>query len=342
MGRSSVSPTELVLTLPVLPPGQIETRRFPVVGERAPSSEVEKWALTIGGLVHDPRTLKLAEFMALEHREITFDIHCVTSWTRFDCTFSGVPLAELIDPMPDARFVSFGAFSSRDHHTSLPVDYALAHSWLVHSFEGEPLTPDHGGPVRVVTPGKYFYKSVKWLRSIELLAEDRLGWWEENSSYHNNADPYAGDERFTTGSLRPDQIERFKSAVNLDKYRGRVMIGLDLHDWTPATKDLRRLFLKNCDLGQVSFPGVDMRGCNLSLSKLTGADLKGANMSGSDLEGAEFTGADLRGADLSETALSAARFDGAAVTGARFDGAWGLLEDQVAYLDSLGVNVGES
>ena len=328
--------------MPVLPPGQIETRRFPVVGERIPSPDIEEWVLTIGGLVDDPRSLSLAEFNALDHREISFDIHCVTSWTRFDSTFSGVPLAELVDPMPDARFVSFGAFSGRGHHTSLPADYALTHSWVVHAFEGEPLELAHGGPVRVVTPGKYFYKSIKWLKSIEFLAADRLGWWEANSSYHNNADPFAGDERFTTGSVRPEQLARFKSAGNLDKYRGRVMIRLDLRDWSPATRDLRRLFLKNCDLDQIELSGADMRGCNLSLSKLTGADLTGADMSGSDLEGADFTAADLRGADLSETALSAARFDGALVTGTRFEGAWGLLEDQVSYLESQGVNLQKS
>lgn len=327
------------LALPTLPPGQIESKRFPIVGERAPSSEIENWTLTIGGLARDPRALAIADFMALEHREVTFDIHCVTSWSRLDSTFSGVPLSELVDPLAEARFVSFAAFSDRNHHTSLPVDYALAHSWVVHAFDGEPLTPEHGGPVRVVTPGKYFYKSIKWLKSIELLAEDRPGWWEVNSSYHNNANPYAGDERFTTGSLRPEQVERFKRSTNLDKYRGRVMIGLDLRGWEPATNDLRRLLLKNCDLRHISLPETDLRGCNLSLSNLSGAELKGADLSGSDLEGADFSDADLTGANLSGTALSAARFDGASVGGARFDDAWGLVEAQASYLQAQGVSL---
>jgi uncharacterized protein YjbI with pentapeptide repeats len=322
-----------------LPPGQIETKRLPIVGERAPAPEIGNWSLAIGGLVRDPRTLELDDYMALDHRQITIDIHCVTSWTRFDSTFTGIALADLVDPRPEARFVSFESFSSRKHHTSLSLDYALANSWVVHEFDGEPLAPEHGGPVRVVTPGKYFYKSIKWLKSIDLLAEDRLGWWEINSSYHNHADPFAGDQRFTTGSLRPEQLERFKEAANLDKYRGRVMIGLDLRDWSPNTSDLRRLFLKNCDLTGVSLPGVDMRGCNLSLSNLRGADLAGADLSGSDLEGADFTDADLTGADLSGTALSATRFDGATVAGARFDGAWGPVEDQAFYLQSQGVNL---
>lgn len=322
-----------------LPPGQIETRRFPVVGERRPSAEPGDWCLSIEGLVESPRTVDLAELLAMEQAQVTFDIHCVTSWTRRDSTFTGVSLARLVAPLPEARFVSFTAYSDRNHHTSLPVDYAMAHSWVVHQFEGEPLATEHGGPVRVVTPGKYFYKSIKWLKTIELLSEDRLGWWETNSNYHNNADPGTGDQRFTTGSLRPEQLDRFKSATNLDKYRGRVMIGLDLRDWAPAASDLRRLYLKNCDLRGIDFSGADLRESNLSLSDLKGAALRGADLSGSDLEGADFSGADLRYADFSGTALSATRFSGASVEGARFDGCWGLLEDQVFYLESQGVSL---
>lgn len=322
-----------------LPPGQIETSRFPVVGERRPSAGSGDWRLSIEGLVESPRTMSLDELLALDQAEITFDIHCVTSWTRRDSTFTGVPLAQLVSPLPDARFVSFTAHSDRNHHTSLPVGYAMAHSWVVHRFEGEPLPVEHGGPVRVVTPGRYFYKSIKWLKTLELLSEDRPGWWETNSSYHNNADPRPGDQRFTTGSLRPDQLDRFKTAANLDKYRGRVMIGLDLRDWKPATSDLRRLYLKNCDLRGVDLSSADLRESNLSLSDLKGASLAGADLSGSDLEGADFTGADLSGADFSGTALSATRFADATVEGARFEGCWGLLEDQVFYLESQGVSL---
>lgn len=321
----------------MLPPGQIETKRFPVVGERTPAPEIESWHLAIGGLVVNELHLDMAGYLALDHRSVTFDIHCVTSWTRFDSTFIGVPLSEIVVPLPEARFLSFSAYSARDHHTSLPVDYAMENSWVVHEFEGEPLSEVHGGPVRLVTPGKYFYKSVKWLKSVEALAEDRLGWWETNSSYHNNADPFAGDQRFTTGSLRPEQVTRFKEAANLDKYRGRVMIGLDLRDWAPVTTDLGRLYLKNCDLTGVDLSGRDMRASNLSLSDLTGANLSGTDLSGSDLEGANFTDADLSDADLSATALSATRLDGADVGGARFDAAIGLLEGQVGYLRSHGV-----
>ena len=322
-----------------LPPGQIETARFPVVGERSPVPQVEHWQLVVDGAVGDEKSWDLAEFMDLAHREIVFDIHCVTSWSRLDSSFTGVPVNELIEPLPEARFVSFGSYSPRDHHTSLPVDYAMENSWVVHSFEGEPLTPEHGGPVRVVTPGKYFYKSIKWLRSMTLITEDRLGWWETNSSYHNNADPTPGDQRFTTGSLRPDQLRNFLVAPSYDKYRNRVMLGLDLTNWQPKTSQLSRLYLKNCDLSGVDLRGADLRNSNLSLSSLAGAQLAGSNLSGSDLEGTDFSGADLTGADLTDSALSAARFDGANVLGADFSGCWGLVESQARYLRGRGVSL---
>lgn len=331
----------------MLPPGQIETKRFPVVGERTPSNDLadpSNWRLTVSGLVAHPTTLTLGACLQMATATLEFDIHCVTSWSRLGSIWTGVPLRGVIEaagPLPEARFVSFIAYSTRNHHTSLPLDVAMDSSWLVHEFEGEPLTPEHGGPVRVVTPGRYFYKSIKWVKGVELLAEDRLGWWETNSSYHNNADPWPGDERFTTGSLRPEQLERFLTADRYDKYRGKVMLGLDLTAWFPASKDLHRMYLKNCDLRGVDLSGADLRVSNLSLSNLTGANLRGADFSGSDLEGADFTGADLTDANLAGTALSATRFDGAIVTGATFEGSWGLLESQQRYLADRGVELAE-
>ncbi len=325
-----------------LPPGQIETSGFPVVGERAPSPELadpRAWSLSVGGLVAHPSELTLDAFLNIAKYRIEVDIHCVTSWSRLGSNWTGVPVgavAALVSPEPEAQFVSFAAYSSRGHHTSLPLGLALESCWLVHEFEGEPLTVEHGGPVRVVTLGRYFYKSIKWVKSIDFLAEDRLGWWEENSAYHNNADPWPGDERFTTGSLRPGQLDRFL-ARTYDKYRGRVMLGLDLKEWRPATKELARLYLKNCDLSGVDLSGADLKASNLSLSSLRGANLAGADLAGSDLEGADFTGADLSGANLAGTALSATRFDGAVVDGAAFEGSWGLVESQQRYLEDQGV-----
>ncbi|MGH8915282.1 MAG: molybdopterin-dependent oxidoreductase [Acidimicrobiia bacterium] len=327
---------------PTLPPGQIETRRFPIVGERRPSSQLSDpsaWTVEVSGRVANPLRLDLETFLTRADQELVFDIHCVTSWSRFGSHWTGMPLATLLDeaaPIEDGRFVSFEAYSERGHHTSLPLDLVVEDSWLVHSFEGRPLETGHGGPVRVVTPSRYFYKSIKWIKRVVVLSEDRLGWWEEDSSYHNNADPWPGNERFTTGSIRPGQFERFLSAPSYDKYRGRVLMGLDLREWVPASLDLRRLYLKNCDLRNVSLAGADMRESNLSLSDARGANLRGVDLSGSDLEGVNFAGADLTGANLTETALSATRFvdesGEANLGGVSLAGSHGLVEAQEEFV----------
>jgi hypothetical protein len=313
-----------------------------MVGERQPSIELSDpaaWHMDVVGRVTSPIHLDLATFLDKANQDLDFHIHCVTGWTRFGSHWTGLPLSLLLAEaglLEDARFVSFEAYSDRDHHTSLPLDVAAADSWLVHSFEGRPLEVGHGGPVRVVTPSRYFYKSLKWVKRVVVLAHDRPGWWEENSFYHNNADPRPGNERFTTGSIRPEQLARFLAADRYDKYRGRVLMGLDLRDWVPASLDLRRLHLKYCDLRGVSLVGADLRESNLSLSDLRGADLTGADLSGSDLEGVNFSGADLSGADLSGTALSATRFvdqtGGATLAGTSFTDSFGLVEEQEEFV----------
>jgi hypothetical protein len=313
-----------------------------MVGERQPSADLidpSTWELDVVGLVANPLHFDLAGFVARADQDLEFDIHCVTGWSRFGSHWTGVPLASLLEeagPLEDARFVSFEAYSQRDHHTSLPLDVAVSDCWLVHQFDGSPLEVGHGGPVRSVTTSRYFYKSLKWVKRVVLLAEDRPGWWEQDSFYHNNADPWPGNERFTTGSIRPEQLARFLAADRYDKYRGRVLMGLDLRAWVPASNDLRRLYLKYCDLRGVSLEGVDLRECNLSLSDLRRAQLGGADLSGSDLEGVNFSGADLSGANLSGTALSATRFvddtGAATLAGANFEGSFGLVEEQEEFV----------
>lgn len=325
-----------------LPPGQIETRRFPVVGERAPSPEaldLDAWRLHVGGLVSDPLTLGYDEVRSEATDELHADIHCVTSWSRLGMTFTGIPLRRVLDrasPDPTAAFVRFEAHSPRRHDTSVPIDLA-DEVWLVHSVDGEPLSVEHGWPLRTVLPSRYFYKSLKWVHRIELLAEDRLGYWERESAYHNVGDPTTGRERFTTGSLDPRQLQRFLAAPSHAKYRKRPLIGLDLRGWRPATTDLTDLALKDCDLRGVDLAGHDLRRANLSLSDLSGSDLRGAILAGADLEGADLSDADLSGADLSDTLLSATRIEGARVVGARFEGASGLLEAEERYLRSQGL-----
>lgn len=336
-----------------LPPGQVPTRKFPVVGERVPAPEaldLGGWRLEIDGRVANPFELSWSDYLALPHREQVADIHCVTGWSRFDSRFTGLPLAELLAraaPEPDARFVRFEAYSPRLHDTSLPLDVALEDTWLVHAVDGTPLTLEHGFPLRTVTPSRYFYKSLKWLRRVELLAEDRRGYWERESSYHDVGDPWAGDQRFSTGSIDPAELARFLAADSYGLWRGprKVLLGLDLRGFQPVSRDLSRLQLKSCDLREAELANCDLSGANLSLSDLRRACLAGADLAGADLEGADLAGADLTGADLSRTQLSATRFfsdldDGsrleARVEGLRLEGAVGLLEAQEAFLRQRG------
>lgn len=328
-----------------LPPGQTRTEKFPLVGEQEPLAEAldpARWRLVVDGAVACPLSLSYEEVLALPQDQLVADIHCVTGWSHFDMTFGGIRLRVLLDraePLPAARFVRFAAYSARHHDTSLPLDLARHDTWLIHSRDGAPLTPAHGFPLRTVTPSRYFYKSLKWVHRIELLREDRLGYWERESAYHNRGDPWPGDQRFTTGSIDPQRLARFRNATRFAPYRGprKVMISADLSGWEPRTRDLGALHLKNCNLRGARLDGVDLRHANLSLSDLQGASLQGADLRHADLEGVDFTNADLRHADLRHTLLSATRFttdggEGANVTGLRWEGASGLLESQEAYL----------
>lgn len=322
-----------------LPPDQIATTGWPVVGERAPSADAPAtWSIEIDGEVAQPQTFALDTLRA-DGRPMTMDVHCVTRWSHRQMGFVGVPLARLLDaatPLPDARFVRMLAWSDRDHDTTLPLAYARAHCWVVWATADGPLPVEHGGPVRIVTPGKYFYKSVKWLRRVSLLARDPLGYWEREDGYHNHADPWPGDERYTTGNLAGPELARFKAAKRYRRWHGRTIRRAPLQGWAPQIQTLGPLALKGCDLRGAQLAGCDLAGANLSLSDLSGADLRGANLRGADLEGARFIGADLRDADLRDTFLTATAFFDAAgaaqVEGMRWHGAQGMLPDLDAWL----------
>lgn len=327
-----------------LPPGQTLTRRFPVVGERAPSAALTlaDWRLEVSGLVETTLSLSLAAVHALPQSERIVDIHCVTGWSRQGVRLTGTPLSVVLDHagvQSAARFVRFVAYSDRSHDTSLPLALARQDTWLVHSIDGAPLSPSHGFPLRTVTPSRYFYKSLKWLHRIELLAADRLGYWERESAYHNNADPSPGDQRYTSGGTSPRVIRAFLAARDYAAWRTprRLILSANLRLWSPATTELGAIQLKDCDLRGVDLSGADLRAANLTRCDLRGARLVGAQLCGADLEGADLSGADLTGADLSGAFLSAARFfvpggSAAIVTGLRLTGADGLLEDQEAWL----------
>ncbi|HEX6899327.1 MAG TPA: molybdopterin-dependent oxidoreductase [Thermoanaerobaculia bacterium] len=337
-----------------LPPGQAETRKFPLVGETSSAPEaldLARWSLILEGRVANPRSLTYAELLALPQRERLVDIHCVTGWTRLGMRFTGLPLASLLaavgaSPSPEARFVRFVAYSERKHDTSLPLDLALADTWLVHGADGQPLSPEHGYPLRTLTPSRYFYKSLKWVHRIEFLAEDQPGYWERESFYHNNADPWPGNERYVSGSVSPEKLESFRNAASYVPYRGprKLLLTVDLRGWAPGAADLGDLHIKDSDLRGARLDGADLRGANLTRSRFDGASLVGADLRGADLEGASFIGADMTNADLRDTALSATRFferdpegriRGAKIDGLLWEGAAGLLEDQEDYLRGI-------
>jgi DMSO/TMAO reductase YedYZ molybdopterin-dependent catalytic subunit len=175
-----------------VPPGQYLTERFPVLTYgRNPSFDLNEWSLSIWGEVDEPFALRWDELLALEQVTITTDIHCVTRWSKLDTTWTGVRVAELLERArvkPSGKYVM--AHSDGGYTTNVPIDALYDDDVLVaHTYDGQPLEPDHGAPLRLLVPKRYFWKSAKFLRQLEVMPEDRQGFWELNG-YHNDADPW--------------------------------------------------------------------------------------------------------------------------------------------------------
>jgi DMSO/TMAO reductase YedYZ molybdopterin-dependent catalytic subunit len=181
-----------------LPPGQYLTEKWPVLhAGSVPDTDLATWDFRVFGEVENPLRLSWDEFQALPATEITTDIHCVTRWSRFDTSFRGVrwrDLAERVRPKPNARFVL--AHAEQGFTANMPLE-ALEDedALLAYEADGEPLTPEHGWPLRLVVPSRYFWKSAKWLRGLEVLDRDQPGFWERYG-YHNDAD-YWREERYS-------------------------------------------------------------------------------------------------------------------------------------------------
>jgi DMSO/TMAO reductase YedYZ molybdopterin-dependent catalytic subunit len=181
-----------------LPPGQHLTDKWPVLhaGSIPEYRDLSTWTFRVFGEVEEPVELSWERFSQLPRSSNVQDIHCVTRWSRFDTSFEGVhwrELAKLARPTSAARFAiahSEGGFTANIPLSFLQQEEAL----LATHGDGEALTPEHGYPLRLVVPGKYFWKSAKWLRGIELSAFDKPGFWERYG-YHNDADPWA-EERY--------------------------------------------------------------------------------------------------------------------------------------------------
>jgi DMSO/TMAO reductase YedYZ molybdopterin-dependent catalytic subunit len=176
-----------------LPPGQYDTgSSWPTLtAEATPRLDVDAWTMTVDGLVGRPQSWSWREVHALPESTYFGDIHCVTTWSKFDMTFRGVSVDTLLEaalPLPEARFVM--AHSTTGYTTNLPLeDVTGGKAWVVWEVDGKPLPIGHGGPVRLLVPHLYFWKSAKWITRLELMERDRPGFWEQNG-YHDRGDPW--------------------------------------------------------------------------------------------------------------------------------------------------------
>jgi len=181
-----------------IPAGQTEVKNFPVLDLGIqPDISLPQWSLSVYGLVENELTLDWGKFLQLPQIRDVSDFHCVTRWSQLDMDWEGVRASEILalaQPLDSAQFVTL--HSNDGYTTNLPLRALLDDDVIVaHSVLGNPLAREHGGPVRLVVPKRYAWKSAKWLKAIELHAEDRPGFWEVRG-YHNDADPWK-EERFS-------------------------------------------------------------------------------------------------------------------------------------------------
>lgn len=295
---------------PDLPPGQqlVAPGKWPIIGEKSPARSDKPWSLSIFGGNANPVDLTLEQLGSLPQTKQVIDIHCVTRWSKLAVEFEGVLLSDLLaqsEASSQANFISFGSRSARQHSSSLALDVAIELRTLIAlRVDGEPLSTDHGGPIRNIVPGRYFYKSVKWLERIELLAQDRLGFWEAESGYHNEADPLK-EQRYMSPTIDRRLAMQLISSRNFSRQ--------DLRSIDAAERDLENLvameaLLRDARFDRANLRNADFRGANLSNAHFQRANLQGANFRGADLEGADLSGANLLGADLSDCSLIGATF----------------------------------
>lgn len=181
--------------MPKVPVDQFETQKWPVLDLGIkPKISADNWSLRVDGAVEEPRLLTFADFLALPQHDDESDFHCVTTWSLLDQQWRGVQfstLAALVRPVPDATHVMTYAYDG--YTTNVPLEEALKDDvLLVHTWNGQPLPLDHGGPVRMITPQLYAWKGAKWINRIEFLTQDRKGFWELRG-YSNSAHPWRND-----------------------------------------------------------------------------------------------------------------------------------------------------
>jgi DMSO/TMAO reductase YedYZ molybdopterin-dependent catalytic subunit len=175
---------------PDLPPGQYLTEDFPVLSAGpTPRIPLDSWQFEIVTEAGQRHTWSWDELMALPHEDVTVDIHCVTKWSKLGTQWRGVAIETLLSDVETAAdYVmahSFGGYS-----TNVPLeDLGEGKAWVAYQYDGEPVTPEHGGPARLLVPHLYFWKSAKWLRGLQMMMEDEPGFWE-TAGYHDYGDPW--------------------------------------------------------------------------------------------------------------------------------------------------------
>jgi DMSO/TMAO reductase YedYZ molybdopterin-dependent catalytic subunit len=185
---------------PRLPPGQILTKKFPVLQKgEIPHIKKDKYRLEITGAVENSVILSLEELGNMIDARITTDIHCVTTWSKFDTNWGGInfnSILELVKPKDSVCFVEFTGADS-GFTTTVPIEILKSESAILAlSYENRPISDEHGGPVRAVIPDLYFYKSAKWIIKIKFIEKDKPGYWE-NGGYSNKADPWK-EQRYSS------------------------------------------------------------------------------------------------------------------------------------------------
>ncbi|MEM9411877.1 MAG: molybdopterin-dependent oxidoreductase, partial [Planctomycetota bacterium] len=298
------------LTEEKIPPGQqlVAKNKWPIIGERKPASHSGPWTLSVFGQVEERKVFTVDELRSLKQTHLRIDLHCVTRWSRQKMEFKGVLLSDLLKEtgkLSSVNFVSFNSRSDRNHSSSLDIQSAIDLNTLIAlDVDDEPLPLDHGGPIRNIVPGRYFYKSVKWLEGIELRVEDRLGFWEAETGYHNHADPWK-EERYMAPA-----IDR-KTAIRLIEtkdFSNRDLRSIDASNRSLIGLKANHALLRDANFQKSNLQDSDFTDANLSNAHLQEANFQGTQFIRTDLEGANLSGADLRGAKLVDCSLVGASF----------------------------------
>ena len=192
-----------------VPPGQVVTKVFPVLSASdTPDVDIKTFHFRVYGSVENPYSLSWAELMQMPKIKRTLDSHCVTRWSRLGDEWEGIPLKALMEKAKPKGKYTMHYSSYVGYSTNVPMEYVTGDdAMLAFNFNGKPLEPKHGGPLRGVIPGLYFWKSAKWIDSIEVMEEDKPGFWEQKG-YNMHGDPWKEERYWDIGESVSTTLKR--------------------------------------------------------------------------------------------------------------------------------------